>query len=331
LKAVISDRYGPPDILRIEEVERPVPREDELLVKIHASTVNRSDAHTRAGTPFVSRFFQGLRRPKRRIPGSEFAGEVADVGAAVTEFKVGERVFGVYPFLGVREGANAEFMCIPECAPVVHMPESMRFDEAAAVPDGAILALGCLRRVGLGKSRRILIYGASGSIGTAAVQLARYFEAHVTAVCNTKNLDLVRSLGADEVIDYTQEDFTKNGETYDVIFDAVGKHSFWRCRNSLRPGGKYIPTDRFVNLLWAAGTWKLGDASVVLDLPPHYRKQDLLFLRDLLEAGKYRPVIDRSYPLDEAVAAVAYVETGQKTGNVVLRVGDPNGAAAASR
>jgi NADPH:quinone reductase-like Zn-dependent oxidoreductase len=242
------------------------------------------------------------------------------VGAVVTEFQVGDRVFGVYPFFDVREGAHAEFMCIPERAPVVHMPGSMRFDEAAAVPDGAILALGCVRRVGLGKARRILIYGASGSIGTAAVQLARYFEAQVTAVCNTKNLDLVRSLGADEVIDYTQEDFTKNGETYDVIFDAVGKHSFWRCRNSLRPGGKYIPTDRFVNLLWAAGTWKLGDASVVLDLPPHYRKQDLLFLRDLLEAGKYRPVIDRSYPLEDVVEATKYVETEQKTGNVVLTV-----------
>jgi NADPH:quinone reductase-like Zn-dependent oxidoreductase len=320
MKAVISDRYGPPDILRIEEVERPVPKDDEVLVKIHASTVNRSDAHTRAGTPFVSRFFQGLRRPNRRIPGSEFAGEVAEVGAAVTEFKVGDRVFGVYPFLDVREGAHAEFMRIRERAPVVHMPEGLRFDEAAAVPDGAILALGCLRRVRLQKGGRILIYGASGSIGTAAVQLARYFNAHVSAVCNTKNLELVRSLGADEVIDYTQEDFTKNGETYDVIFDAVGKHSFWRSRHSLRPGGKYIPTDRLVNLFWAASTWKLGDTSVVFDLPPHYRKQDLLFLRDLLEAGKYRPVIDRTYPLADVVEATKYVETEQKTGNVVLTV-----------
>ena len=320
MRAVIADRYGPPDILRIEEVERPVPKEDELLVRIHASTVNRSDAHNRAGTPFVTRFFQGLRRPKRRIPGSEFAGEVAEVGRAVTEFKAGDRVFGVYPFFGVREGAHAEFMCIPERAPVVHMPEGMRFDEAAAVPDGAILALGCLRRVGLRKGKRILIYGASGSIGTAAVQLARYFDAHVTAVCNSKNLELVRSLGADEVIDYTQEDFTKNGETYDVVFDAVGKHSFWRSRRSLRPGGKYIPTDRFVNLFWAAWTWKLGDASVVSDVPPHYRKRDLLFLRDLLEAAKYRPVIDRSYPLEDVVEATKYVETEQKTGNVVLTV-----------
>jgi NADPH:quinone reductase-like Zn-dependent oxidoreductase len=320
VKAVICDRYGPAEILRIEEVERPVPKADEVLVEIHASTVNRSDAHNRAGTPFIARLFHGLRRPKRRIPGSEFAGEVADAGEAVTEFAVGDRVFGVNPSFGVREGAHAEFMSIPEDAPIVHMPDGMPFEEAAAVPDGAILALGCLRRVDLQKGARILIYGASGSIGTAAVQWARYLGADVTAVCNTKNLELVRSLGADRVIDYTQEDFTRNGETYDVVFDAVGKHSYSRCRRSLRPGGRYIPTDRFVNLFWAAWTWKIGDASVVLEIPPHYRKQDLLLLRELLEAGKYRPVIDRRYPLEEVVEATKYVETEQKTGNVVLTV-----------
>jgi NADPH:quinone reductase-like Zn-dependent oxidoreductase len=320
MKAVISDRYGPPDILRIEEVERPVPKEDEVLVKIHASTVNRSDAHTRAGTPFVSRFFQGLRRPKRRIPGSEFAGEVAEVGAAVTELKVGDRVFGVYPFLDVRAGAHAEFMCIPERAPIVHMLDGMSFDEAAAVPDGALLALGGLRRVGLREGQRILIYGASGSIGTAAVQWAHYFGARVTAVCNTKNLELMRSLGADEVIDYTREDFTRNGETYGIVFDAVGKHSFRRARGSLKPGGKFIPTDGFINLLWAAWTWKLGDTSVVFDLPPRYRKEDLLFLRELIAAGKYRAVIDRRYRLEDVIEATKYVETEQKTGNVVLTV-----------
>jgi NADPH:quinone reductase-like Zn-dependent oxidoreductase len=320
MRAVICDRYGPAEILRIEEVARPVPGEDELLVKIHASTVNRSDAHNRAGTPFIARFFHGLRRPNRTIPGSEFAGEVDEVGAAVTEFKVGDRVFGVYPFFGVREGAHAEFMVVPERAPVVQMPDGLSFEEAAAAPDGAILALGCLRRVGVKKGDRVLVYGASGSIGTAAVQWARYFDAHVTAVCNTKNLELVRSLGADEVIDYTQEDFTKNGERYDVIFDAVGKHSYWRCRHSFTPGGRYIPTDRMVNLLWAAGTWRLGDSSVVLDIPPHYRKQDLLLLRELLESGKYRPVIDRRYPLEDVIEATKYVETQQKTGNVVLTI-----------
>jgi NADPH:quinone reductase-like Zn-dependent oxidoreductase len=320
LKAVVCDRYGPPDVLRIEEVERPVPGDDEVLVRVHASTVNRSDAHNRAGTPFVLRLVNGFQRPRRRIPGSEFAGEVAELGRRVTEFKPGDRVFGVNPFFNVLAGAHAEFTCIPERAPIVHLPAGTSFEEAAAVPDGAILALGCLRRVGLREAQRILIYGASGSIGTAAVQLARHYEAHVTAVCNTKNLELVRSLGADEVIDHTQEDFTKNGRSYDVIFDAVGKHSFWRSRRSLNPGGRFIPTDRFVNVFWAATTWKFGRTSVVFDVPPHYRKQDLLFLRELLEAGKYRPVIDRSYPLEEVVEASKYVETQQKTGNVVLTI-----------
>src|SRR5256886_9829902 len=327
MRAVVYDRYGPPDVLRLEEVERPVPKADEVLIKIHATTVNRSDCAVRAAKPSISRFVTGLRRPRRNILGSELAGEVEGVGASVTEFRVGDHVYGVNPW---NFGAHAEFICMRETAPLALKPTSMTFQQAAAVCDGAILALSCLRPAAealtwlrpadLRKGQRILIYGASGSIGTAGVQLARYFDARVTAVCNTKNLELVRSLGADEVIDYTQEDFTKKGPTYDVIFDAVGKHSFQRCKGSLQPGGKYIPTDRFVNLLWAASTWKLGDASVVLDLPPHYRKQDLLFLRDLLEAGKCRPGIDRTYPLEDVVEATKYVETEQKTGNVVLTV-----------
>ena len=216
MRAIVYDRYGPPEVLRIEEVERPVPKEDEILVKIHASTVNRSDCAYRAAKPFVSRAFTGLRRPKRRVPGSELAGEVAAIGEDVTEFQVGDRVFGVYPFLNdPRPGAYAEFMAIPEKAPLTHMPATLSFEEAASIPDGAMLALGCLRRVGIRRGMRILIYGASGSIGTAGVQLARHFEAHVTAVCNTKNVELVRSLGADGVLDYTRgEDFTQNGKTY---------------------------------------------------------------------------------------------------------------------
>jgi len=321
MRAIVYDRYGPPEVLRIEEVERPVPKEDEILVKIHASTVNRSDCAYRAAKPFVSRAFTGLRRPKRRVPGSELAGEVAAVGEDVTEFQVGDRVFGVYPFLNdPRPGAYAEFMAIPEQAPLTQMPASLSFEEAASIPDGAMLALGCLRRVGIRKGMRILIYGASGSIGTAGVQLARHFEAHVTAVCNTKNVELVRSLGADDVIDYTKEDFTNNGQTYEVVFDAVGKHSFKRSRGSLSPGGLYIPTDGFNNVAWALWTWKIGDRRVVWDIPPKYRKKDLVFLKELIDAGKYRPVIDRSYPLEEIHEAVRYVETEQKTGNVILTV-----------
>jgi NADPH:quinone reductase-like Zn-dependent oxidoreductase len=321
MKAVVHDKYGPPDVLRLEEVERPAPKDDEVLVKIHATTVNRSDCGWRSGEPFLSRFFTGLRRPKRRILGSELAGEVEAVGAAVSEFAVGDHVFGTSLF-----GAHAEFVCMRESGPVAHMPAAMSFEEAAAVCDGVILALGCLRRADLRKGQRILVYGASGSIGTAAVQLARCFGAHVTAVCNTKNVELVRSLGADEVVDYLQEDFTKNGQRYDVIFDAVGKHSFRRCRGSLKRGGIYLPTDGFVNAFWLLWTWRIGDKKVVVDIPPRYRKKDVLFLKELIEAGKYRAVIDRSYPLEEVVNATRYVETQQKTGNVVLTVSGDRGS-----
>ena len=320
MKAIVHDRYGPPDVLRVADVERPVPKDDEVLVKIRATTVTRSDAHARAGDPFISRFFTGLRKPKRRILGHELAGEVEAIGSAVTEFAVGDRVFGAIPYLGLLTGAHAEFFAVRESAPIAHMPAGMTFEGAAAVCDGAILALGGLRSVGVRAGQRILIYGASGSIGTAAVQLARHFGAHVTAVCNTKNVELVRSLGADEVIDYLREDFTKNGETYDVVLDAVGKHSFRRCRGSLKPGGMYVPTDGFVNAFWLLWTRRVGDKKVVAELPPRYRKADVLFLKELLEAGEYRAVVDRVYPLEDAIEATRYVETQQKTGNVVLIV-----------
>jgi NADPH:quinone reductase-like Zn-dependent oxidoreductase len=245
----------------------------------------------------------------------EVSGEVEAVGAAVTEFEVGDDVFGVKGF-----GAHAEFICIRESGPLAHKPAGLTFEEAAAVCDGACIALSCLRPADLRKGRKIVIYGGSGSIGTAAVQLAKYLGADVTAVCNTKNLELVRSLGADRVIDYTQEDFTKNGETYDVVFDAVGKHSFRRCRRSLKPGGIYIETD--LGFMWhvpilALLTRWIGDKKVTLGIS-RYTKKDVLFLKELIEAGNYRAVIDRRYPLEDVVEATRYVETGQKTGNVVL-------------
>jgi NADPH:quinone reductase-like Zn-dependent oxidoreductase len=322
MRAVVYDKYGPPEVLRLEDVERPVPNDDEVLVRVHATTVNRSDCGWRSAKPFFARYFTGLRRPKRRILGMELAGEVEAVGAAVSEFEVGDHVFGVKGF-----GAHAEFACMREDRPLAHKPAGMTFDEAAAVCDGAIIALACLRKGDLRKGRSILIYGASGSIGTAAVQLAKNFDADVTAVCNTKNLELVRSLGADRVIDYTKEDFTKSGERYDVIFDAVGKHSFRRCRRSLRPGGIYIETD--LGFLWhvpilALLTWRIGDKRVTLPIPK-YTKKDVLFLKELIEAGKYRAVIDRRYPLEDVVEATRYVETGQKTGNVVLTVSSKSG------
>jgi NADPH:quinone reductase-like Zn-dependent oxidoreductase len=207
-----------------------------------------------------------------------------------------------------------------ESALIAHMPTGMSFEEAAAVCDGGLNALWCLRLADLRKGQRILIYGASGAIGTAGVQLARYFEADVTAVCNTKNLEIVTSLGADRVIDYTQEDFTKNGQTYDVIFDAVGKHSFRRCKGSLSRGGSYLATDGLLNLILALWTTRIGDKKVRFSIPPRYTKKDVLFLKELIEAGRYRAVIDRCYPLEDVVDATRYVETEQKTGNVVLMV-----------
>jgi NADPH:quinone reductase-like Zn-dependent oxidoreductase len=314
MRAVVIDRYGAPDVQRLADVERPVPEDDQVLVKIHATTVNRTDCGLRSAKPFVTRFVTGLLRPKRKILGMELAGEVAAVGAAVSEFAVGDQVFGVKGF-----GAHAEFTCIKESSPLAHKPPGMTFEEAAAVCDGACSALSCLRQADLRNGRSILVYGASGSIGTAAVQLARYFDAEVTAVCNTKSLELVRSLGADAVIDYLQEDFTKNGKTYDVIFDAVGKQSFRRCKGSLKPGGLYIATDGFRNIAWALWTWRIGDRRAALGIA-RYKKADVLFLKELIEAGRYRAIIDRSYPLEDVVEATRYVETQQKTGNVVLTV-----------
>jgi NADPH:quinone reductase-like Zn-dependent oxidoreductase len=314
MRAVVYDRYGPPDVLRLADVDRPVPAEDEVLVRIHATTVNRTDCGWRSAKPFLIRYFIGLLRPKRKILGMELAGEVEAVGAAVTEFEVGDHVFGVKGF-----GAHAEYVCIRESAALAHKPAGMSFEEAAAVCDGVCTALSCLRRADLRTGQKILIYGATGSIGSAAVQLAKHLGADVTAVCNTKNLELVRSLGADRVIDYTHDDFTKNGELYDVIFDAVGKQSFMQCRRSLKPGGIYVATDGLRNLPLALWTSRIGDKKAALGIAK-YKKKDVLFLKELIEAGEYRAVIDRSYPLEDAVEATRYVETGQKTGNVVLIV-----------
>jgi NADPH:quinone reductase-like Zn-dependent oxidoreductase len=324
MRAVVYDRYGPPEVLRLEDVERPIPREDEVLVKIHATTVNRADVHIREANrssgmaaSLLSRMVSGLRRPRHRILGREFAGEVEAVGAAVSEFAVGDRVFGLG---GLTFGAHAEFICMRESARIAHMPAGMSFEEAAPICDGALNALMCLKQADLHEGRRILIYGASGAIGTAGVQLARYFGADVTAVCSTKNLELVKSLGADRVIDYTQEDFTKNGQRYDVIFDAAGKHSFKRCRGSLEPGGIYLPTDGFENLILALLPSRKGDKRVVFQLPPRQPKKDVLFLKELIEAGKFRPVVDKCYRLDDVIEATKYVETQRKVGNVVLTV-----------
>ena len=322
MKAVVHDRYGPPDVLRIDEVERPAPKEDEVLVRVYASTVNRTDTGLRSAEYFVARLVTGLLRPRRKVIGNELAGVVEAVGAAVSEFQPGDRVFGI------RSGSNAEFVCVRESGVLAHMPVNTSFDEAAAVCDGACTALSFLRQARLRKGQKILVYGASGSIGTAAVQLAKYLGAHVTAVCNARNVEVVRSLGADEVIDYLQEDFTKNGHAYDVILDAVGKHSARRCRRSLKPGGIYVtagsPESMWEVLIFALLTWRVGKRKVKLGVA-RYSKEDVLLVKTLIGAGKYRPVIDRRYPLEDVVEAHRYVDTQQKTGNVVLTVNGGGG------
>jgi NADPH:quinone reductase-like Zn-dependent oxidoreductase len=320
MRAVVHDRYGPPEVLRVAEVERPAPKEDEVLVRVHATTVTRGDAMGVRGVEYrFTRLFTGIRRPRRTSSGTEFAGRVEEAGAAVTEFRVGDEVFGA------RAGANAEYVTVRESGMVAPKPAALTYEEAAAVPDGSLLALTCLRPAHPLPGKRVLVHGAAGSIGTAAVQLlAHHFDAEVTAVCDTKDVEVVRSLGARDVLDRFSEDFTKNGETYDVIFDAVGKHSFRRCRRSLKPGGTFITVDlgfMYHVPFLALATRFVGSRRATVGIG-RYRKQDLLLIKELVDAGTYRPVIDRRYALDEVVEATRYVESGQKTGNVVLRVID---------
>jgi NADPH:quinone reductase-like Zn-dependent oxidoreductase len=320
MRAVVHDRYVPPEVLRVDEIERPVPKEDEVLVRVYASTVTRGEAMgVRHMDYLFTRVFFGIRRPRQTTFGSEFAGRVEEVGAAVTELRVGEEVFGV------KSGANAEYVAVRESGVIAPKPAGLTYEEAAAIPDGSLLALTCLKPAYPLQGKSVLVYGAAGSVGTGAVQLlAHHFGAEVTAVCDTKDVELVRSLGAREVLDRFREDFTKNGKTYDVVFDAVGKHSFRRSRHSLKRGGIYISMDLgflyHVPLLGLA-TRFVGSKRATLGLG-RYRKEDLVLIKELVEAGEYRPVIDRTYALDEVVDATRYVETGQKSGNVVLRVSE---------
>lgn len=313
MRAVVHDRYGPPEVLRVDEIERPTLAEGELLVRVHATTVTQTDCHMRRARPLFWRFMLGFRRPKRRVLGLEFAGVVEEVGSAVAQFEVGDRVFGL------RNGSHAEYVCVGESRLVARIPDGMPFEDAAAVCDGMSQAVSALRAGRVGPGTRLLVYGASGSLGTGAVQLASYLGAHVTAVCNGRNVELVRSLGADEVIDYERDDFTARGEEYDVVLDAVGKHSFARSRKALAPAGVYVATDRLYNFPLAFLTRLTGGKRVVFDVSGH-KRDDILLLRELLEAGRYRAVVDRTYPLEDVVEASRYVDSWQKTGNVVLTV-----------
>jgi NADPH:quinone reductase-like Zn-dependent oxidoreductase len=325
MKASVYTRYGPPDVvLHLVEVAKPVPKDDEVLIRLRATTVNRTDTAFLRARPFINRFFTGLFRPRATILGSELAGEVEAVGDLVRSFKPGDQVFGlaVFGLTKLHLGAHAEYVCLPEAAPIAQKPSTSDFEQAAAVPDGAMQAMGFIRKAGLRAGQRVLVYGASGSIGTAAVQLAKHYGAEVTAVCDTRNLELVRSLGADAVIDYTTEDFTRQGPTYDAVFDVVGKSSFGRCRTVLKQGGVFLSSD--FGFLWQntlLALWPRAIGGVRVKFPtPNASKKDVILLKELVEAGEYRAVIDRRYPLDEIVAAYRYVETGQKTGNVVITI-----------
>ncbi len=322
MKAIVQTKYGPPEVLQLQEVEKPVPKENEVLIKIHATTVTAVDCTIRQGSPFIGRFFSGLTRPKNPIPGTEFAGEIEAVGVDVKRFKDGDQVYGT----STGNGAHAEYMCLPEeGATLALKPANMTYEEAAVI-DGALTALPFLRdKANIQSGQKVLIYGASGSVGTAAVQLARYFGAEVTGVCSTSNLELVQSLGAERVIDYTKEDFAKSGQTYDVIFDTVGKTSFSRCEGSLKETGIFLEAALtpviLPQMLWTSkiGTKKAMIAFTGL-MPASERTENLIFLKELIEAGEILAVIDRRYPLEQIAEAHRYVETGHKKGNVVITV-----------
>ena len=324
MKAIVYTQYGPPDVLQLKEVEKPTPRDNEVLIKIYATTVTSGDwrlrrsSFTDAPTFWLpARIWLGFRKPKRTILGSELAGKIESVGKNVKLFRKGDQVFAFHVF-----GTYAEYICLPEEGAVAIKPANMTYDEASAIPFGASTALFFLRDKGnIQSGQKVLIYGASGSVGTAALQLAKYFGAEVTAVCSTTNLEMVKSLGADEVIDYTKEDFTKTGQTYDIIFDTVGKTSFSLCKSSLKENGLYLLTvfelPQLVQMLWTSMT---GSKKVICAIGGQH-KDDLIFFKELIEAGRIKSTIDRRYPLEHTAEAHRYVEKGHKKGNVVITLG----------
>ncbi len=323
MKAIVYTHYGSPDVLHLADVPKPIPKENEVLVKVHAATVNRTDCGMLRAEPFIVRFFSGLIKPKSAILGTEFSGEIESVGTHVSKFKTGDKVIG---FSGKTFGAHAEYLTAHQDSPLAVMPANFTYEEAAPSTEAMHYAWNDIRAAQVTSRQSVLIYGATGAIGSAAVQLVKSLGAYVTAVSNTKNMDLVKSLGADEVIDYMKDDYTKLTKKYDFIFDAVGKISYGACKHLMKPGAIFCSTDLgpfaqnpFLALWCLLGTLSDGK-KVIFPLPVNTQK-DVTFFKELMEAGKVKPVIDRTYPLEQVADAFRYVETGQKTGNVVIRVG----------
>jgi NADPH:quinone reductase-like Zn-dependent oxidoreductase len=328
MKAIVWTQYGPPDVLQPKEVEKPVPRDNEALIKVYAATVTAGDCEMRSlkfplWLSLPIRIYAGFRRPTRiDILGMEFAGEIEAIGKDVTSFQVGEQVFGS---TGFETGTYAEYICLPEKpgemdGGLARKPSNMTYEEASAVPIGGLEALHFLRKGQIQRGQKVLINGAGGSIGTFGIQLAKYFGAEVTAVDSTEKLDMMRSIGADQVIDYTQEDFTKRGETWDVIFDVIGKAPFSRSIRSLKQNGRYLLANpRLVKMIRGLWISKTSSKNVIFEMTKH-TAEDLIFLKELIEADKLKAVIDRRYPLEQTAEAHRYVETGQKKGCVVITV-----------
>ena len=317
MRAVVYTRYGPPEVVQLTEVAKPTPKDNEVLIKVHATTVNRTDCGFRKAEYFAVRVVGGLFKPKNTILGTELAGVVEAIGKDVKTFAVGDKVFGLSTF---KFGTHADYVCVPEEKAITPMPVNMTFNEAAAVCEGMFLAYNYIKKLDFSTPKKVLVNGASGSIGSATVQLAKYFGAHVTAVCKTSAVELVKSLGADRVIDYTKDDFTKENEQYDAVFDSVGKSSFFKCKHLLKPKAFYTSTElgyAWQNV-WLALLAPLMPGKKVLFPIPVDTKKDMLFFKQIIEEGKYKPVIDRTYPLEQIIEAYLYVETGEKTGNVVI-------------
>lgn len=321
MKAIVHTTYGPPEVAILKEVPKPLPKDNEVLVKVYSSTVNRTDSGLRSAEYFISRFFTGLFRPKQQILGCEFAGIIEDIGQNVTTFKKGDKIFG---FNDKTFGGHGEFLTISETDAITTIPDGLSFDEAAALTEGSHYALVDIRASKVVPGQHVLVYGATGAIGSAAVQLLKHFGAKVTAVCGTNHVTMVKSLGADHVIDYQTQDFTKTEDKYDFIFDAVGKSSFKECKPLLTAKGIYISTElgkNGANVLLALTTPLWGGKKVLFPIP-FIKKEDVLFIKKLSENGEFKPVIDRKYALKEIQEAYKYVESGQKTGNVILKVAE---------